>query len=207
MKNRSQTASGFFSSIVRRDNAPRFAKLLPREKWIIVPGFGVAAFAAGWMTRMSPDVGEAALALPLLLRGLLLLFIVPSVANLTCRIFSIEEAFTHGYRLKNIVRQLTISFATASAIIVEQHRLALHQSRLAESVNPYNPVYQNTLATLARGSAAGHAASEAHALAIASISRSIAQQASLLASLDGFYFLIGVAICGGPFAAWQKQID
>ncbi|MGF6878269.1 hypothetical protein OKW35_007748 [Paraburkholderia sp. MM5477-R1] len=186
----------------------RFAKLLPRKKWIIVPGFGVAAFAAGWITRMSPDVGEAALALPpLLLRGLLLLFIVPPVANLTCRIL-IEEEFTHGYRLKNIVRQLTISFATASVIIVEQHRLALHQSRLAESVNPYNPVYQNTLATLARGSAAaGHAASEAHALAIASISRSIGQQASLLASLDGFYFLIGVAICGGPFAAWQKQID
>ncbi|MGF6856092.1 hypothetical protein OKW29_005003 [Paraburkholderia sp. CI3] len=177
----------------------RFAKLLPRKKWIIVPGFGVAAFAAGWTTRMSPDVGEAALALPLLLRGLLLLFIVPPVANLTCRIFLIEEGFTHGYRLKNIVRQLTISFATASVIIVEQHRLALHQSRLAESVNPYNPVYQNTLATPARGSAAGHAASEAHA--IASISRSIGQQASLLASLDGFYFLIGVAICGGPFAA------
>ncbi|MGF6633427.1 hypothetical protein OKW27_007505 [Paraburkholderia sp. 35.1] len=182
MKNRSQTASGFFSSIVRRDNAPRFAKLLPRKKWIIVPGFGAAAFAAGWTTRMSPDVGEAALALPLLLRGLLLLFIVPPVANLTCRIFLIEEEFTHGYRLKNIVRQLTLSFATASVIIVERHRLALHQSRLAESVNPYNPVYQNTLA-------------------IASISRSIAQQASLLASLDGFYFLIGVAICGGPFAA------
>ncbi|MGF6410909.1 hypothetical protein OKW37_002579 [Paraburkholderia sp. MM5482-R2] len=180
----------------------RFAKLLPRKKWIIVPGFGVAAFAAGWITRMSPDVGEAALALPLLLRGLLLLFIVPPVANLTCSIFLIEEEFTHCYRLKNIVRQLTISFATASVIIVEQHRLALHQSRLAVSVNPYNPVYQDTLATLARGSAAaGHAASEAHALAIASISRSIGQQASLLASLDGFYFLIGVAICGGPFAA------
>ncbi|MBB5459373.1 hypothetical protein HDG33_003032 [Paraburkholderia sp. Cpub6] len=180
----------------------RFAKLLPRKKWIIVPGFGVAAFATGWTTRMSPDVGEAALALPLLLRGLLLLFIVPPVANLTCRICLIEEGFTHGYRLKNIVRQLTISFATASVIIVEQHRLALHQSRLAESVNPYNPVYQNTLATLARGSAAaGHAVSEAHALAIASISRSIGQQASLLASLDGFYFLIGVAICGAPFAA------
>ncbi|MBB5424571.1 hypothetical protein HDG40_002716 [Paraburkholderia sp. JPY158] len=52
----------------------------------------------------------------------------------------------HGYRLKSIVRQLTISFATASMIIIDQHWLAPHQSRLAESVNPYNPVYQNTLA-------------------------------------------------------------
>ncbi|MGF6304550.1 hypothetical protein OKW43_004477 [Paraburkholderia sp. WC7.3g] len=105
------------------------------------------------------------------------------------------------------MRELTISFATASTIIIEQRRLALLRSRLAESVNPYNPVYRNALATLTRGFAAGHAASEAHALAIASISRAVAQQVSFLASLDGFYFLIGVAICGGLFAAWQTQID
>ncbi|SIT46017.1 Major facilitator superfamily (MFS) multidrug efflux pump [Paraburkholderia ribeironis] len=185
----------------------RYAKLLPRKKWIIVPGFAVAAFAAAWMTRMSPGVGEAALIVPLLLRGLLLLFIVLPVANLTFRIFPIEE-FAHGYRLKNIVRQLTISFATASVIIVEQHRQALHQTRLAEFVNPYNPVFQNSLATLTHGFvAAGRTASDAHSLAIVEISRTVAQQASFLASLDGFYFLIGIAICGGLFAAWQKQID
>jgi hypothetical protein len=93
-------------------------------------------------------------------------------------------------------------------IIVEQHRLALHQSRLAESMNPYNPVYRNMLATLTHGfAAAGHAASEAHAIAIASISRPVAQQASFLASLDGFSFLIAVTLRGGLFAAWQKRTD
>jgi hypothetical protein len=45
------------------------------------------------------------------------------------------------------------------------------------------------------------------ALAIASIARMVAQQASFLASLDGFYFLAGVALVGGVFAAWQKEID
>jgi len=35
----------------------------------------------------------------------------------------------------------------------------------------------------------------------------VAQQASFLSSLDGFYFHIGVAVCGGIFAAWQKQIN
>jgi hypothetical protein len=185
----------------------RYAKLLPRKKWIIVPGFAVAAFAAAWMTRMSPGVGAAALLPPLLMRGLLLLFIVLPVANLTFRIFAIEE-FTHGYRLKNIVRQLTLSFATASVIIVEQHRLALHETRLAEFVNPYNPGFQNSLAALTNGfTATGRSPSEAHSLAIVEISHTVAQQASFLASLDGFHFLIGVAICGGLFAAWQKQID
>ena len=185
----------------------RYSKLLPRKKWIIVPGFALAAFAAAWMTRMEPGVSESALLVPLLLRGLLLLFIVLPVANLTFRIFAIEE-FTHGYRLKNIVRQLTISFATASMIIIEQHREALHQARLAEFVNPFNPVFQNTLAVLTNGFAAsGRSLAEAHALAIGQIARTVAQQASFLTSLDGFYYLIGVAVCGGIFAAWQKQID
>ena len=35
----------------------------------------------------------------------------------------------------------------------------------------------------------------------------VAQQADFLASLDGFYFLMGVALVGGIFACWQKQID
>jgi MFS family permease len=185
----------------------RYAKLLPRKKWIIVPGFAVAALAALWMTHMTPDAGESALVGPLLLRGLLLLFIVLPVANLTFRIFAIEE-FTHVYRLKNIVRQLTISFATASVIILEQHREALHRTRLMEFANPYNPVFQQSVAALAgRFTAAGAAPGDAHALALAQIGQMVARQASFLTSMDGFYFLIGVAVCGGLFAAWQKQID
>ncbi|WP_233863393.1 MFS transporter [Paraburkholderia adhaesiva] len=185
----------------------RYGKLLRRKKWMIVPGFALAAFVAFWMTRMPPNVSEAWLIAPLLLRGLLLIFIVVPVANLTFSIFAVEE-FSHGYRLKNIVRQLTMSFATATVIIIEQHRLALHQSRLADYVNPFNPVFQNTLATLTHGfENLGRSPGEAHGLAIAEMSRMVTQQASFLSSLDGFYFLMGVAICGGIFAAWQKQIE
>ncbi|WP_322009117.1 MFS transporter [Paraburkholderia sp. J12] len=185
----------------------RYAKFVTRKKWIIVPGFVLAAFVPLWMTQMPPDISESWLIAPLLLRGLLLLFIVLPVANVTFSIFAIEE-FTHGYRLKNIVRQITLSFATSSVIIIEQHRQALHQSRLAEFVNPLNPVYQNTLATLTQAfESLGRTRGEAHGLAIVQMSRMVAQQASFLSSLDGFYFLIGVAVCGGIFAAWQKQID
>ena len=54
---------------------------------------------------------------------------------------------------------------------------------------------------------AGRSAAEAHSLAIVGVSRMVAQQADFLASLDGFYFLMGVALVGGIFACWQKQID
>lgn len=52
------------------------------------------------------------------------------------------EAFSHGYRFKNIVKQLTYSIATATMIILGQHRFVVHEARLAESVNPFNPIYQ-----------------------------------------------------------------
>ncbi len=185
----------------------RYAKLLPRKKWLIVSGFAVAALAAFSMTRMTPDASEAALVAPLLLRGLLLLFIVLPVANLTFRIFAIDE-FTHGYRLKNIVRQLTISFATTSVIVVERHRDALHRTRLAEVATPFNPLFRDALGALTQAfESAGRTAGEAHTLAVAEVGRLVVRQASFLTSLDGFYFLIGVAVCGGLFAAWQKQID
>nr|WP_038714775.1 hypothetical protein [Burkholderia sp. lig30] len=41
----------------------------------------------------------------------------------------------------------------------------------------------------------------------ASIALTVAQQAAFLPSLDGFHHRAGIAICGGRFAAWQKEID
>ncbi|GAB6848746.1 hypothetical protein JCM10599A_25500 [Paraburkholderia kururiensis] len=184
----------------------RHAKLLPRKKWLIVSGFAVAALATFSMTRMTPDASEATLVVPLLLRGLLLFIVLP-IANLTFRIFAIDE-FTHGYRLKNIVRQLTISFATPSVIVVERHRDALHRTRLVEVATPFNPLFRDALAALTQCfEAAGRTTDEAHALAMAEMSGLVALQASFLTSLDGFYFLIGVAVCSALFAAWQQQID
>ncbi|MBN3727375.1 MFS transporter [Burkholderia sp. Ac-20379] len=185
----------------------RYAKYVSHKKWVIVPGFALAAGTAFAMSRMTPAVGEAQLIVPLLMRGLLLLFIVLPVANLTFRAFSIDD-YTHSYRLKNIFKQLTLSFATASVIIVEQHRDALHRERLFEQANPFNPAFVQTLDTLTHGFAgAGYAANEAHALALAAIGQTIARQAAFLTSLDGFLFVAGVALCGGAIAAWQKTID
>jgi hypothetical protein len=58
-----------------------------------VPDFSVATLPEAWMTRMLPGVGEAALIVPLLPHGQLLLLIVFPVAYLTFRIFAID-AFT-----------------------------------------------------------------------------------------------------------------
>jgi hypothetical protein len=185
----------------------RFSARIKHKKWMIVPGFLLAAFVGLWMSSMPPDVSMQWLIAPLVLRGLLLLFIALPVANVTFRLFAIEE-FNHGYRFKNIVKQLTYSLSTATMIILEQHRMAMHESRLAESVSAFNPLFQNTYEKLTGGfEALGYSAAQAKSLALAEVGRIVTQQASFLSSLDGFYFLIGVALCASVVAVWQKQID
>jgi len=185
----------------------KYSARVTRKKWLIVPGFGIAAAAAWWFARMSPEVGRAQLAGPLLLRGLMMLFVVLPVANLTFRSFQ-AEAFAHGYRLKNLVRQLAISFATASAIALQQHRVALHQTRLSETASLSNPSFVQSLDMITRGfTASGHAIGEAHAMALATLSRMLEQQATFMASLDGFHVMAVVALVAGVFAAWQREID
>jgi len=184
----------------------RYSARVTRKKRLIVPGFAIAAVAAWWLAQMSPEVGRASLMGPLLLRGLVMLFVVLPVANLTFRSFAPEE-FAHGYRLKNLVRQLAISFATASVISIQQNRVALHEVRLAESTNAANPAFMQALDLLTRGFAAsGHAVGEAHALALAALSRVLEQQATFMASMDGFHVLAVIALVAGLFAAWQREI-
>jgi MFS transporter, DHA2 family, multidrug resistance protein len=185
----------------------RFSAHIAHKKWLIVPGFLIAAFVGAWMMHMPPDVSMPWLILPLVLRGMLLLFIALPVANVTFRIFSMDE-YNHGYRFKNIVKQLTYSFATATMIILEQHRLAVHQTRLAEAINPFNPSFQESFGKLSGGfEALGYAGNQASGLALAEMNRVVTQQASFLSALDGFAFVIGIALIGGAIAFWQKQID
>ncbi|MEC3768796.1 MFS transporter [Cupriavidus sp. SS-3] len=185
----------------------RYASLVQHKKWMIAPGFLLAALIGGWMGHMPPGASVSWLVLPLVLRGMLLLFVALPVANVTFRIFAVEE-FNHGYRFKNIVKQLTYSFATATMIILDQHRFALHDSRLAEFVNPFDAIYQATRDRMVHAfESTGHTSNEAASLALHEIGRMVTQQASFLSTLDGFYFVTWVAVCGGIFAMWQRRID
>lgn len=185
----------------------KYSARLARKKWLIVTGFGIAALAAWLLSRVTPQVGREALLVPLLLRGLLMLFVVLPVANLTFKPFAAEE-FAHGYRLKNLVRQLAISFATSTVIALQQHRLALHEVRLSESANAANASFMQALDSLTHGFAAmGHSAGEAHAMALGTLWRTLEQQATFMASLDGFTAMAVIALAAGVFAAWQRTID
>jgi hypothetical protein len=172
-----------------------------------VPGFCIAAAAAWWLSGMSPQAGQAQLVGPLLLRGVIILFVAFPVAGVTFRTFQGVD-YAHSYRLKNRVRQMAISFATAIVIALQQHRIALHETRLSESATLDNPVFVQSLDMLTRGfQAAGHAAAQAHDMALATLARTLEQQATFMAALDGFRVMAVIALAAAVFAASRKVLD
>lgn len=184
----------------------RFAGRLTRKKGLIATGFVLAALIGAWLAHLPPDVSQSWLLLPLTLRGLLLLFIALPVANLAFQPFAME-LYPHSYRVKNIVKQMAYSFSTATIIVLEQHRLALHQTQLAANASLSNPVFASALEQLTqRFAQAGAALAAAHGLALAEIQRVITQQANFMSVLDGFVFLGGVSAVAAGYALWQRRI-
>jgi MFS family permease len=184
----------------------KYSARLTHKKLLIVSGFVLAAATAWIMMRMPADASQPMLVAPLLMRGIQVLFIAIPVANLTFRGLEMDD-FTHSYRLKNIVRQLVVSFSTSSIIVLERHRQILHHARLTESVNLANPATVQWLENLRHHfEGLGYAAGQASEMAVAGIERLVTDQANLLALQDGFFFLVGVSLAGAVFALWQNRI-
>ncbi|MFT4067596.1 MFS transporter [Paraburkholderia sp.] len=195
-----------FSSIAMAFAYFRYSQRITHKKWLIVPGFLMAAFVSMWFVLLPPDVGMSWLLPPLVIRGFLLMFIALPTASVALQIFSNDE-FTHGYRFKNIVKQLSYSLSTASVLILEQHRMALHETRLTEFASPYNPVFQNTLEAMTHAfTASGHDSGDARNLALAELARLAAHQANFMSVLDGFQVMIVLALLGATIAFFQRQI-
>ncbi|VWB28816.1 MFS transporter [Burkholderia metallica] len=183
----------------------KYSRLI-RRKWLIVPGFVMAATISVWMLNLPPDVSVGWLLPPLVLRGFLLMFIALPTASAAFQIFSNDE-FTHGYRFKNVVKQMAYSLSTATFIIVDQHRTALHHTRLVEFASPYNPVFQNALETMTHAfEAQGLGEGAARSLSLGRLASMAAHQASFLSVLDGFEMIAGIALAGGVIASVQRQI-
>ncbi len=183
----------------------RYSSKVARKKLIIVPGFLVAALIAASMMSMPPDVSQGWLILPLMLRGALLMFIVLPNASVTFQAIPAEE-YVHSYRIKNIVKQMAYSLGTASIIIVEQHRLALHETRFSEIASSYNPNFQNAMTSFTGSGDLASVSRTGQLTALARIATIVTQQATLLASIDGFLFIMVVALIGSVVAMLQRSI-
>ncbi|MFT3811831.1 MAG: MFS transporter [Acidovorax sp.] len=184
----------------------KYSPLIGNKKFLMIPGYMITILVCFWLSRLPPDVSTSWLIGPMFLRGALLLTMALPVGAAAFGMFSDEE-YHHGYRFKGILKQLTYSFSTATIIMLEQHRGALHYAQLAEAVTPSNPSVQPLLDSMT-GSfmATGHSLAEAHSLALFNIYEMVVKQANLLSVQDGFIYLGAIAVVAGLFTTWQRHI-
>ncbi len=136
--------------------------------------------------RYTADSSFGAFVMPLLVQGVAMgLFFVAMLAIAFDGLPPEKVPAASG--LSNFLRITGGSFATSLTTTFWDRREALHQSRLAESVNVYAPAYQQSLGQL-------HALGLNDQAAAGTMTRAMIGQGYLLSSLDLFYFSAWLAV-------------
>ena len=101
-------------------------KRVDNKHAILLCGFILAASANLLLAHLSYSAGIRCITLILLLKSLAAVLLIAPIPALAFYELSGAD-FAHGYRLKNIVRQISISISTTGIIIYVHHRQTLYQ--------------------------------------------------------------------------------
>ncbi|WP_027994605.1 MFS transporter [Simplicispira psychrophila] len=175
------------------------SRLLPRHpspRKFLVTGFCALALSGTLLTRIHTGVDLWRHVLPALaLQSVFLLTVLPVSAMQTFRGVEHEESvFSHAQQLKNMMAQAGIAMGIALATVGQQWRSAVHYEVLAAQVNLYTPQFTALVQHLQQTMSGALPAPEATQLALAQAAQLVAQQATLLATIDHFSL---VALLGG----------
>lgn len=185
----------------------RAAPRLSHKKPLMVSGLLVMAAATWWFSGMPPDADPPALAWGLVGKGLFGVLVIIPIAGVTFRSLAGED-FAHGYRSKNLMRQIASSFASAlGAVLLQNRQFAVHDSlvsalgqRPAETDQWMHSV-QTALA------ARGFDAAQTHQGALVQLTALIEQQARLIACEDIYRLIAVLALAAAAFMLLQRRLD
>ncbi|MCY1210757.1 putative multidrug resistance protein EmrY [compost metagenome] len=184
----------------------RVAPRLPRKKPLMVAGLLLMAAAAWWFSRMPPDAGPPALAWGLVGKGLFGVLVIIPIAGLTFRALS-GDAFAHGYRSKNLMRQIASSFASAlGAVLLQNRQFAVHDSLLHALGQRPAEVQQWMASVQAALAARGFDMAQAHQGALAQLAAMVEQQARLIACEDIYRLIAVLALGAAAFMLAQRRL-
>ncbi|WER49722.1 MFS transporter [Cupriavidus sp. WKF15] len=185
----------------------RYASRLTRKKPLMVTGLLLMAATAWWFSRMPPDAGPPALAWGLVGKGLFGVMVIIPIAGLTFRSLSGEE-FAHGYRSKNLMRQIASSFASAiGAVLLQNRQFAVHDSlvhALGQRTAETQLWMQSVQAALA---ARGLDDAQAHHGALVQLGGLLEQQSLLIACEDLYRLIAVLALTAAVYMLLQRRLD
>jgi len=185
----------------------RYGGLLPHKKPLIVSGLVLMAGAMWWFSTMPPDASMGTLAWGLIAKGLFGVAVIIPVAGLTFRSLA-EDDFAHGYRSKNLVRQIASSFSSAlGAVLLQNRQFAVHNSLLGAMGQRPAETEGWMRSMEAAMSARGFDAAQAHQGALAQLAAIVEQQARLIACEDLYRLIAGLAVVTAIAILAQRHLD
>ncbi|MGT2489934.1 hypothetical protein ACU4GD_03840 [Cupriavidus basilensis] len=170
-------------------------------------GLLLMAAAAWWFSLMPPNAGPAALAWGLIGKGLFGVMVIIPIAGLTFRSLAGDD-FAHGYRSKNLLRQIAASFASAlGAVLLQNRQFAVHTS-LTGALGQHPAQTQQWMdITQAVLGARGLDAIHAHRVALVQLAGLVDTQARLIACEDLYRLIAMLALTGAVFMLAQRRLD
>lgn len=181
--------------------------LIPRVqvRWLILVGLVISALALWNLTGMSLGVAYSDLAWARIYQamGLAFLFVPINTAAYT----GIPQGKTNNVSaLMNLSRNLGGSFGIAILSTVLARRTQDHVNKMGYYTSDYNPNYTNWITRVTgylqqQGSSAIDAATQAKALAYATVQK----QSAMLAFLDAYFVLMILTLCVIPLIFLLKR--
>ncbi|MEW9898666.1 MFS transporter [Chitinivorax sp. PXF-14] len=175
----------------------RLVRRFPAQRKYMVLAFLMLAGFGFEMSRMSPEVSQWQLVLPLLALSCFSAF-GQGTAAMNAYVGIDDDVFSHAYQTKNMLRELLNSTGISLATIVLQSRSSLHYQRMVERLDAV------TLANA--GMPLAHVPTQQDASLLQAFASQIAQQATQLACLDFFRALVWLAAVATAIALLQRKI-
>ena len=174
------------------------SRLMPRSQGPLryyMAGF-LALLFCGWrLSRLSESVEPISAVPPALwAHGAFLILVLATTAMQTFQTLPAEaRIFSQANQVKNMLAQFGIAAGIAGATFCLQFRASTRYSELGESLSRSNNALQPALDQLRQFFAATHDPATAGQLALAQLGRMLASEATLMATIDYFSLLTGVA--------------
>jgi DHA2 family multidrug resistance protein len=167
-------------------------------RWMLMFGFFVFGVSTLMLSHLNLGIGMNSVVVPNVLNGFAGGFVfVPLTTMAMGRLQRQEIGNAAG--IYNLVRNIggSVGIATATALLVRRGQV--HQNYLAANIGATDPVANGSIAGLQSAlHTAGSDPFTAHQMALGAIYRSLQQQASLMAYVDGFRLLGYLALLCVP---------
>ena len=155
---------------------------------------------------LPPDAPLSALYGALAVKGLFGVLMILPVAALTWRALG-DAHFVKGYQTKNVMRQMTVSLASAVAAVALQNGHLAQYSELAGRISPGNPAAMQWLEqTQHRFEQLGYTAGQAHGAAIGQLSALVERQAVFIACQHLYHWIAAIAMAAAVIVMVQKRL-